>query len=303
MSSFIETTDTAWLDRTEYPFAPHFFDVPEGRLHYVDEGQGQPIVMVHGTPSWSFLYRHLIKGLAADYRCIAPDNLGFGLSDKPPRYSYRPSELAQHLHMLINQLDLHDIVLMVHDFGGPIGLSYALAHPERVRALVIFNSWLWSLKHIPAIRVGSALLSSPVGRWLNRVTNFDPRVIIPSATADKSKLTPLVRRHYAQPFPRPQDRNAPVALARELVASGDWYESLGAQRERIRHLPTLIVWGMADPLLTSSLFLERWKQDFRHAEFVLLSNTGHFVPEERRAELVPIVRTFLQGVPITSDHS
>jgi haloalkane dehalogenase len=291
------TPDTSWLDRREYPFASHSFDLPRGRMHYVDEGQGAPIVMVHGTPSWSFLYRYLIKGLSQDYRCIAVDHLGFGLSDKPPEWDYPLQEQAANLRALIEHLGLRDITLMVHDFGGPLGLSYAIAQPDNVRGIVIFNTWLWSLNKIPGVVLGSAVLGSPFGRWLNRRTNFDPRVILPSVTADKSKLTPLIRQHYEQVFPRPQDRNAPVSFARHLAASGPWYDELWAQRERLRHIPALILWGMRDPLLTPRQFLEPWKTVFERYELISLPETGHFVQEERREELVPLVRSFLQTIP------
>lgn len=126
-----------WLSRAHYPFAPHYFPTDAGRLHYVDEGNGPPVVMLHGNPTWSFLYRHLIGHLAPDYRCIAPDFIGFGRSDKPADWSYRPQDHAAHLDALMTQLDLRAVTLVVHDWGGPIGLSWALRHPDRVRRLVI----------------------------------------------------------------------------------------------------------------------------------------------------------------------
>lgn len=125
-----------WLNPSLNPFPTHDLDTGSGRMHYVDEGEGAPIVMVHGTPSWSFLYRQLIRDLSGSYRCIAPDQLGFGLSDKPETFAYTPAAHAQNLERLIDTLGLKDIVLVVHDFGGPIGLSYALTHPENVRALI-----------------------------------------------------------------------------------------------------------------------------------------------------------------------
>ena len=115
-----------WLNEQEYPFKPHYFDVGPGRIHYVDEGSGETVVMVHGSPVWSFIYRHLIKGLQANYRCIALDHLGFGLSDKPQKWIYTPEAHSDNLTKLIEHLQLKDITLVVHDFGGPIGLHYAI---------------------------------------------------------------------------------------------------------------------------------------------------------------------------------
>jgi len=107
-----------WLDRREYPFESRWLDVEAGRLHYVDEGQGAPVLMVHGTPTWSFMYRHLVKALRARHRCVAPDHLGFGLSERPREWSYRPVDQARNLTRLVEALGLKDLTLVVHDYGG-----------------------------------------------------------------------------------------------------------------------------------------------------------------------------------------
>lgn len=281
-----------WLNRAVYPFAPHYLNLPMGRMHYVDEGQGRPVVFVHGTPTWSFLYRHLISALSPHYRCIAPDHIGFGLSDKPEHWSYRLTAHAANLEQLIEHLGLHDITLVVHDFGGPIGLSYALQHPEQVRSLVIMNTWLWSLADKPSVVWGSKMLGSAFGRWLNRRTNFDPRVIIPAVIAKKSILTPELRAQYVKPFGSPAERNGPMAFAHELAAASDWYDACWQQRERIQDKPMLLLWGMQDPLLTPSL-LERWQTAFPAAEVVRYPDTGHMVAEEQGAALAAPVQTFL----------
>lgn len=201
--------DTGWIDRTEYPFTPHYLDLHMGRMHYVDEGQGgPPVVMVHGTPTWSLLYRRLIKELSGSYRCIAPDNIGFGLSDRPDGWSYRPEDHARNVRTLIERLDLRDITLVVHDFGGPLGLSYAVERPDNVRALVLFNTWMWSLADDVSIKRGAGLFSGPFGRFMYRRLNFSPRMMIRLAWGDKSKLTRGIHRHYIDAFETPQDRPA-----------------------------------------------------------------------------------------------
>ena len=155
-----------WVDRREYPFEPRELDVEGGRLSYVDEGEGAPIVMVHGTPTWSFLYRHLIRELRPRYRCVAPDHLGFGLSDRPADWSYRPEDQGRNLARLIETLGLKDITLAVHDYGGPIGLAYALDHPENVRRLVLFNTWMWSFAGDRRIAWPARILGGRLGRYL-----------------------------------------------------------------------------------------------------------------------------------------
>ena len=199
---------TDWIDRKEYPFASHYLPLGAGRMHYLDEGAGAPVVMVHGTPDWSFGWRHLVKCLAPDYRCVVPDNLGFGLSDKPRDYTYRPELQAQNLHAFIDRLGLRDITLVVHDFGGPIGLSYALEHTENVRSLVLMNTWMWSLRGDRQRERFAKLMRNPVGRFLYLRQNFSARVIMKQAMADKSKLPPHIHRHSLRAPPAARDGQA-----------------------------------------------------------------------------------------------
>lgn len=263
-------------------------------MHYVDEGDGDPLVMVHGTPTWSFLYRHLIRELSRDHRVIAVDHLGFGLSDKPAHGDYRPQALAHDLAAVIERLDLQRMTLVLHDFGGPIGLSYALAHPRRVRALVLFNTWMWSLRGTPAERI-SRFMSGPVGRWLYTRANLSPRFLLKAAFGEKRTLTRPIHRHYTGPFPTPASRRAPWVFARELMGSSEWFEHLWDQREAILDLPALVLWGMRDPAFTPRE-LERWKGALRNARFVEFPAAGHFVQEEAPAEAAREIREFLQAV-------
>jgi haloalkane dehalogenase len=284
--------NTDWIDRGEYPFEPHYFETPAGRIHYVDEGEGAPVVMVHGTPTWSFLYRRLIKDLSRDHRVIAVDNLGFGLSDKPEGWSYLPEEHANNLAALIGALSLKDLVLVVHDFGGPVGLSYALDRPANVKGLVLFNTWMWSLKDDPAAARASKLLGGPFGKFLYTRLNFSPRVLLKAAAGDRSKITKEVHRHYLAPFRNRRERVAPWVFARELMASGDWYERLWARRHRIKEKPTLILWGMKDRAFKEG-DLGRWKSLFSNSRVVEFPEAGHFVQEEEGDESVAAVRHFL----------
>lgn len=284
--------DTEWIDRTEYPFESRYLPVEGGRMHYVDEGQGQPILMVHGTPSWSFLYRNLVKDLSRNYRCIAPDHIGFGLSDKPSEWSYRPEDHARNLQKLIEHLGLRDVILVVHDFGGPIGLSYAIEHPENISALVLFNTWMWSLEDDPATRRASKIASSGLGKLLYTRANFSPRVLLKALYGDKSKLTREIHRHYTRAFPDASQRQGPWTLARELVGSSAWYEGLWDRRDRIAGKPALILWGLKDSAFKEQ-HLQRWKELFHRGEVLPFPETGHFVQEEEAEGLAPIILQFL----------
>lgn len=277
-----------WVDRREYPFEPHGLDVEGGRLSYVDEGEGEPIVMVHGTPTWSFMYRHLIRALSPRYRCVAPDHLGFGLSDRPAGWSYRPEDQARNLARLIETLNLKDVTLAVHDYGGPIGLAYALEHPENVRRLVLFNTWMWSFAGDWRAEWLARILAGRLGRYLYERRAFSVWVMLRHAIADRRRYTPEVERHYLQAL----DGHATWIYARELTASGAWFDSLWARRERIARIPAILIWGMKDPAFAR--YLPRWRQVFEQAEVVQLADCGHAPPEERAPESLPFLTRFLE---------
>lgn len=279
-----------WLDRQEYPFAPHWFHAGGGRLHYVDEGQGAPIVMVHGTPTWSFLYRHLIKALRGRYRCVVPDHLGFGLSDRPVGWSYRPQDQARNLARFVESLRLRDLTLVVHDFGGPIGLAYALEHPENVRRLVLFNTWMWSFADDRRFRLVGRLLGSRPGRVLYERFAFAVRVMFRHGIAARARYTPAVERHYL----RAADGHATWVYAREVLGSSAWYESLWQRRARLARIPALLLWGMRDPAFAR--FLPRWRSVLERAQVIELADCGHAPPEERAPEILPFLGQFLEAV-------
>src|SRR5690349_17028223 len=139
-----ETLDASpWFNAREYPFASHYADLGAGKMHYLDEGKGEPVVFVHGTPSWSFEYRDVVAGLRDRYRCITMDHLGFGLSERPAGWGYTVAGHAANLEEFVGRLGLERFTLVVHDFGGPIAIPFALKHPGRIKKLVVMNSWFW----------------------------------------------------------------------------------------------------------------------------------------------------------------
>lgn len=286
-------TDHPWIDRAEYPFTSHWMQLEAGRMHYLDEGSGPPVVLVHGTPVWSFLYRNLVKALAPTHRCIVPDHLGFGLSDKPEGWGYTPADHARNLQTLIERLGLRDITLVVHDFGGPIGLSYAVERPENVRRLVIFNTWMWSLRENREANQISRAMSGALGRFLYKRLNFSARYLIPIVGGD-TPLPKRIHRHYIDAAPDPQSRHAMWVCARELVGSSDWYDSLWQRRQRIAHLPALLLWGLKDRGVASGVFdLARWQGLFPGAQTITYPGAGHFVQEDAAAEVAGAVRGFV----------
>jgi len=282
-----------WIDREEYPFESHHFQVPAGNLHYVDEGRGSPIVMVHGNPTWSFLYRKLIKRLRSEYRCIAMDHLGFGLSDKPRDWRYLPKDHAANLMALIEGLGLKDITLAVQDWGGPIGLSYAVAHPDSVARIIIMNTWAWPVNRDPYYIAFSGFMGGPIGRMLIRRYNFFARSIVRQAFGDKRKLSAAVHEHYLRALATPEKRKGCLVFPKQIIASTPWLDRLWTRISVLNDKPKLIVWGMKD-IAFREKELRRWERAFPGVRTVRLRSVGHFVQEEAPDDLAEAVVPFLK---------
>ncbi|PSQ98537.1 MAG: alpha/beta hydrolase [Bacteroidetes bacterium QS_9_68_14] len=288
----------SWLDRRRYPFASHFFRTSRGRMHYVDEGEGAPVLFLHGNPTWSFLWRHLIARLVrAGCRCVAPDYLGFGLSEKPPLagFSYRPSAHAACVEELVEGLRLEDVTLVMHDWGGPIGAAYATRHPSRVRRLVLFNTWMWPRRD-PAFWLFSKTLGSAAGRLAVTRGNVVARGVMPLAFGRRGRLSEAAHRHYLRPASAPAERLGHWAFARALTGEAAWLERLWRRRSALADKPALIGWGMRDPAFRAAE-LQRWQRALPRARVYRLPTVGHYVPEEVGPALAPPVAAFLRATP------
>ena len=196
-----------------YPFRSRWLELDGGsRVHYLDEGAGTPILMCHGQPTWSFVYRKVIIRLRERFRCIAMDLPGFGLSDRPDGYGYTPTEHAATLTRLVEHLNLQEMVVMAQDWGGPIGMSVASRAPERIRGLVFMNTWYW-----PVDGIGERLLahvgSSAPGAALLRHSNVFVDVLIPRLVS--TRLTAMELAHYREVQPNSTARVGVVELARQ----------------------------------------------------------------------------------------
>lgn len=235
----------------------------------------------------------MIHALSAEWRCVAPDHLGFGLSDRPREFAYTPEAHAQNLLALARALNLRDITLVVHDFGGPIGLPLALEEPDRVARIVVVNSWMWSLEGDKDMEKAARLAGSALGRFLYRRANFSLRVLLPYAYGDRRRLTPEVHRRYLERFPDAWSREAVLwALAKALLGSSDFYRSLWERRGLLEGKPALILWGRKDRALPHRL-LHRWKEALPAAECVELPDSGHWPHEEEPKKVVEALRRFL----------
>ncbi|WP_380681150.1 alpha/beta fold hydrolase [Salinigranum sp. GCM10025319] len=281
-----------WLDRTLYPFESHFLTLPEGRVHYVDEGPrtGTTLLCLHGNPTWSFLYRDVIASLSEEIRVVAPDLLGFGLSDKPADFSYLPRDHARVFERVVDDLGLDDVVLVVHDWGGPIGLDWATRHPDRVRGVVVTNSWMWP-HDSTRVRLFGRFLGGMLGREAILRFNAFARVVVPLSFADRSRLSPAVHRHYVAPLSTPEKRKGSWVFPRELLGSSVWLGDLWTRRGALADVPVLLVWGLDDPAFGGEL--DRWQRAFPRVRTVPLDGCGHYVAEEHGRELAAAIDGFL----------
>lgn len=288
--------DESW--KALYPFQSRWFDRGDGiRMHYVDEGSGDPVVMVHGNPTWSFYYRDLAKALlAAGHRVIVPDHVGMGLSDKPgdDRYEYTLRKRMGDLEKLLNSLKLPPVTLIVHDWGGAIGLGWALRDPARVKALVITNTagFLPGQDHRLPWQLGIA--RGPVGALVMRGLNWFSFGL--TTLCSTKTLPPAVKAGYRAPYDSWEHRIAVHRFVQDIPREkGDkaWsvMEWLGAELHRLRGVPTLLAWGLKDFVFTPA-FLAEFRRRLPEAEVREFPDANHLLLDDAGPELIPLIRDF-----------
>jgi haloalkane dehalogenase len=289
-------------DPALYPFAGHVLDVGHGvRLHYLDEGRGPPVVMLHGNPTWSFYYRNLVLALRDRYRCVVPDHVGCGLSDKPgeDRYDYSLARRVADLTALLDHLKLdRDVTLVLHDWGGMIGSAWATRFPERVRRLVVLNTAGFhrpkGKRFPPTLWLGR---NTVLGALLIRGANLFSRAAVRWCVT-RRPLPPDVRRMYLAPYDSWAHRLAVLRFVQTIpLKPGDPGYDIVTETEGRLHLlrdkPALICWGMRD-FVFDEQFLNRWLEFFPHAEVHRYADAGHYVLEDAGEEVALRVEEFLE---------
>ncbi|MBI2889543.1 MAG: alpha/beta fold hydrolase [Nitrospirae bacterium] len=284
------------VPRDLYPFQDRFYSVRGMRIHYVDEGAGQIILFLHGNPTWSFVYRDVIKGLRSNrYRCIAPDYPGFGMSAKPKMkdYGYTPADHAAVIEGWISALKFRDITLFVQDWGGPIGFTVASHHPEWFKRLIIANTWAWPVNGDPHFERFSKFVGGPLGGLLIRYLNIFVDRLLPAGTARKEeRLTPPVMAAYRAPFQKRGDREPMHVFPREILRATEFLKQAEAGLAKLRKKPTLILWGEKDIAFRKSEF-ERWRTHFPEARVQAFPNAGHFIQEDAPDEVAAAIRNWM----------
>ena len=292
----------------DYPFSPKRFDVRPGiAMSYLDEGprDGEVVVMLHGNPSWSYYWRTLVAGLSDRYRCIVPDHVGMGLSDKPDdaKYDYTLQSRVDDVAALLEHLDIRgDVSLAVHDWGGMIGFGWALRDPSRVKRLVITNTAAFPLpkeKALPwQLKLGR---DSKLGALLIRGVNAFSGAA--SYVGVKHAMPADVRRAYVAPYDTWDNRISTLRFVQDIpLEPGDKAWALVEESGRrlqaaYANTPALLLWGLRD-FVFDAHFLRGFQQRLLHAETVAFEDAGHYVLEDKSAVLVPKVRAFLDAHPV-----
>lgn len=294
------------IKKTLYPFTGHYFVHQNGlRQHYLDEGHGAPVVMLHGNPSWSIYYRNLVQQLSGAYRCIVPDHIGCGLSDKPAdsRYSFTLQQRVDDLDALLTHLDVREqITLVVHDWGGMIGMAWASRHPERIARLVVLNTAAFPL---PAHK------KFPLALKICRETQLGVFLILGFNAFAKGAARIGCKRHpmsrelqdaYCAPYDSWQTRLATLRFVQDIpLKVGDpGFELVNQVADglhRFAHLPLLLCWGEQD-FVFDRHFRDEWQRRFPAAEVHSYPDCGHYILEDAQDEVVPLIADFLQRHPL-----
>jgi len=283
-----------------YPFTSHFLNLDSHDLHYLDEGQGDPLLMVHGNPTWSFYYRNLILGLKKTYRCVVPDHMGMGKSDKPQNYSYTLFKHIDNLESLVEKLRLDDITLMLHDWGGAIGMGFAIRHPKKIKRIVLFNTAAFLSDKIPILL---RLCRIPIlGALAIRGFNAFALAAVNMACKNKERMTDQVREGYLAPYNNYANRIANLRFVQDIpmdanAPSFSIVKNIEENLAQFASLPVLIAWGAKDFVFTDQ-FLNRWKKIFPDAEVHWIPDAGHYVVEDAHDRILHWVKHFLKRNPI-----
>jgi haloalkane dehalogenase len=272
----------------------------------LDEGAGEPVVMLHGNPTWSFYYRNLVLALRDSYRCIVPDHIGCGLSDKPPEslYDYSLKSRVDDLEALLDHLGLKEnLTLVVHDWGGMIGMAFAARHPTCIKRIIASNTGAFPLpksKRLPwSLWLGR---NTRLGAWLILKKNAFCRLAARWCVKRKP-LAPEVRAMYLRPYDTPENRIAVLKFVqtiplKERDAGYDIVQNTASSLEKFASVPTLLLWGVRD-FVFDRHFLAEWQRYLPHAETHIWPDCGHYLLEDATDEVIMRVRDFLAKHPLS----
>ncbi|MDQ3915047.1 MAG: alpha/beta fold hydrolase [Actinomycetota bacterium] len=275
-------------DAELFPFRSRFFESSAGRVHYIDEGAGTPLLLLHGNPTWSFLYRKIVPLLQDGFRCIAIDYPGFGLSDRPEGYGYTPDEHARVIGELVDHLDLDGFLLMVQDWGGPIGFDIATKRADRVRGIVHGNTWFWPVDTL-MFKIFPRVMST---RYMQRQIlekNFFVERLMPRSMVQR--LSPVEMDQYRRAQPTPEARVGVAEFPRQILKAEPLLRRLEQDVPRLLgDKPVVFVWGMKDPAFRPRQVLPKARAAFSDHEVVELHDASHYIQEDAPQEIAQAIR-------------
>lgn len=284
-----------------YPFKSHYMKINGLDYHFLDQGSGAPVVMVHGNPTWSFYFRELIKGLSPEFRTIVPDHIGCGLSDKPniDQYGYRLKSRVDDLENLLGYLGIdRQITLVLHDWGGMIGMAYALRHLENIHRLVIMNTAAFLLPKGKSLPIRLRLIRNIKPFAKLAVLGFNVFARGALYTASYKGLKKDVKSGLIVPYNSWNNRIATLKFVQDIpLKKRDPSYGLAKYVDdnlyRLKHIPMLILWGEHDFVFDMDFLLE-WQRRFPDANVKTFKDAGHYVLEDAADEIIPMVKTFLK---------
>lgn len=293
----------------DYPFTSTYYDCNGHQMHYVAEGDpAQPaMVMVHGNPSWSFYYRHLIHSFKDRFYCVAPDHIGMGLSDKPDdsAYSYHLQQRIDDLEGFIDSLQLNEpFTLVVHDWGGMIGCGYAVRHPERIARMIICNTAAFRLPDNASfpwqLRMSRTLFGSLAIRGWNAFCTYAVKHCVTKAPLKKDVAQALLA-----PYDSWHNRRAVLRFVQDIPLNEQhpsWHtvQTVESALPQLTDIPKLLLWGCKDFVFTPA-FLDHWQTLFPDAEVHRFEESGHYILEEEQEAIIPLITAFLERTACSSN--
>ena len=274
-----------------YPFESRWFDSSQGRIHYIDEGDGPALLLCHGNPTWSFLYRNIIVALRDRFRCIAPDYLGFGLSDRPSGFGYKIDEHARVVGEFVDHLTgregLDGYLTMGQDWGGPISMAVGVERADRVRGIVLGNTWFWPTDTLTT-KIFSWVMSSPPMQYAILQHNFFVERMIPAGTQHRPSAA--VMEHYRAVQPSPDARKGVAEMPKQLLAAHPLLTRLAREvPAKLGAKPALFVWGMKDFAFRPGPTLPRMRTTFPDHVLVELPDAKHFIQEDAPEQIAAAI--------------
>ena len=283
------------VDKGEYPFKSNWFEKDGVSMHYIDEGEGIPIVLTHGNPDWSFLNRNIIKELSGEARVIAYDLPGFGFSDTPENYGFTPQEHVEWISaLLFEHLKLEKFIIVVQDWGGPTGLSVATSNPDKVLGVVISNTWAWKAEG--KLEGFSMYMRTPEMEAKVIDNNYFATTLMQSSINKKSSSTKAITDAYEMPFPTKESRKGTAIFPQQITLAADWLVDLEGKLNTLQDKPVEFIFGLKDDTVASQDIQDKWRSIFPKAPVQLLPEAGHFTQEDSPESFVFSLRRILKNI-------